>query len=34
MTALIYGLSRFYHAFLEARMRQAEIEIRRHKYLQ
>jgi hypothetical protein len=34
MTALIYALSRFYHALLESRIRQAEIEIRRHKYLQ
>lgn len=34
MTALIYALSRFYNAFLESRMRQAEIEIRRYKYLQ
>jgi hypothetical protein len=34
MTALIYALSRFYDALIEARMRQAEAEIRRHRYLQ
>jgi hypothetical protein len=30
MTALAYLLSRIYHAFTEARMRQAEIEVRKH----
>jgi len=30
MTALAYLLSRLFHAVAEARMRQAEIEIRKH----
>jgi hypothetical protein len=30
MTALAYMFSRFFNALTEARMRQAEIEIRRH----
>ena len=30
MTALAYLLSRFFNAVAEARMRQAEIEIRKH----
>jgi hypothetical protein len=34
MTALVYALSRAYQAFLAARLRQAKMEIRRHKYLQ
>ena len=34
MTALLYALSRFYNALLEARLQQAKAEIRRHKYLQ
>jgi hypothetical protein len=34
MTALIYALTRLYDALIDARMRQAQAEIRRHKYLQ
>jgi hypothetical protein len=34
MTALIYALGRFYHALVKARMKQAEVEIRRHRFLQ
>ena len=34
MTALLYALSRVYHAFLEARMKQALVEIKRHQFLQ
>jgi hypothetical protein len=34
MTALIYALSRFYDAFIEARMRQAQAAIRHHRYIQ
>ncbi len=34
MTALIYTLSRFYNAFLEARLQQAKVELRRYRYLQ
>jgi len=34
MTALIYAFSRAYRAIVRARMRQAAVEIRRHKYLQ
>ena len=30
MTALAYLLSRIFHAVAEARMRQAEIEVRKH----
>jgi hypothetical protein len=30
MTALAYLLSRFFNALAEARMRQAEIEVRKH----
>ena len=30
MTALAYMLSRFFNALAEARMRQAEIEVRKH----
>ena len=30
MTSLIYLLSRFFNALLEARARQAEIEVRKH----
>lgn len=30
MTALAYLLSRFFNALVEARMRQAEVEIRKH----
>jgi hypothetical protein len=34
MTALIYALSRFYDAFIEARMRQAQAAIKHHRYIQ
>jgi hypothetical protein len=34
MTALIYALGRLYDAFIDARMKQAQVEIKRHKYLQ
>lgn len=30
MTALVYLITRFFNAFAEARMRQAEIEVRKH----
>jgi hypothetical protein len=33
MTALAYLLSRFFNALIEARMRQAEVEIRKHHSL-
>ena len=34
MTALIYALGRLYDAFIDARMKQAQAEIKRHKYVQ
>ena len=34
MTALIYALSRFYNAYVEARLQQAKAEIRRHTFTQ
>jgi len=30
MTALVYLISRFFNALIEARMRHAEIEVRKH----
>jgi hypothetical protein len=34
MTALIYALGRLYDAFIDARMKQAQVEIKRNRYLQ